>query len=265
MFGTNISPSDIVGNNLLGQFIIEESQAKVIVGINKDNVIEDAETLIFAISGTGASVSVLVTSDIADLSEEDINKIEDQSSNDVQDFPPSLPSAGNPVTDNGGGIIQVPILTPGTAYTEPPKVFITGEGYGASGEVLLDSNGFASEIRIVDPGFGYKVNLPTTEKVECIIDSFTMIRPGQKYTSTPTVFVDGDSNVAEAIINTKGQIVSVRIKNRTITYDSYPEIKILGGGGYGAKFIPSFSCLSPQARVKVGSAKVGTGSYIDCP
>ena len=265
LFGTNISPSDIVGNNLLGQFIIEESQAKVIVGINKDNVTEDVETLIFAVSGTGASVSVLVTSDIADLSEEDINKIEDQSSNDTQDFPPDLPSTGNPVTDKGGGIIQIPILIPGTAYTEPPKVFITGEGYGASGEVLLDSNGFASEIRIVDPGFGYKINLPTTEKVECIIDSFTMIRPGQKYTSTPTVFVDGDSNVAEAVINTNGQIVSVRIKNRTITFESYPEIKILGGGGYGAKFIPSFSCLSPEARVKVGSAKVGTGSYIDCP
>ena len=265
LFGTNISPSDIVGNNLLGQFIIEESQAKVIVGINKDNVTEDEETLIFAISGTGASVSVLITSDTANLSDEEINEIENQSSNDTQDFPPSVPTAGNPVTDKGGGIIQVPILNPGTAYTEPPKVFITGEGYGASGEVLLDSNGFASEIRIVDPGFGYKINLPTTEKVECIIDSFTMIRPGQKYTSTPTVFVDGDSNVAEAVINTNGQIVSVRIKNRTITYDSYPEVKILGGGGYGAKFIPSFSCLSPEARVKVGSAKVGTGSYIDCP
>ena len=99
----------------------------------------------------------------------------------------------------------------------------------------------------------------------CIIDSFTVTRPGQGYKTQPDVYVNGQKGVAEAIINTKGQIVSVRIKNRTITYDSYPEIKILGGGGYGAKFIPSFSCLSPEARVKVGSAKVGTGSYIDCP
>jgi hypothetical protein len=265
LFGTSIGPSDIIGNNLLGTFIIEDSSAKVIVGINKDNVVEDAETLIFAITGTGASASVLITSDISDLSAEEINEIEDQSSNDLGDFPSLLPTTGNPVTDKGGGIIQIPILTPGTAYTEPPKVFITGNGYGASGEVLLDGDGFATEIRIVDPGFGYKINLPTTEKVECIIDSFTMIAPGEKYTEVPTVFVDGDSNVAEAVINTKGQVVSVRIKNRTLTYDSYPQVKILGGGGYGAKFIPSFSCLSPEARVKVGSAKVGTGSYIDCP
>ena len=221
--------------------------------------------MIFAVTGTGASASVVITSDISDLSAEEVNEIEDKSSNDLGDFPSSLPTTGNPVTDKGGGIIQIPILTPGTAYTEPPKVFITGNGYGASGEVLLDSNGFATEIRIVDPGFGYKINLPTTEKVECIIDSFTMIAPGEKYTEVPTVFVDGDSNVAEAVINTKGQVVSVRIKNRTLTYDSYPQVKILGGGGYGAKFIPSFSCLSPEARVKVGSAKVGTGSYIDCP
>ena len=130
---------------------------------------------------------------------------------------------------------------------------------------MLDPDGFAKEIRIVDPGFGYKINVPTTEKVECIIDSFTMIRPGQEYTKEPTVFVNGDKNVAEAVINTNGQVVSVRIKDRTLTFESYPEIKILGGGGYGAKFIPSFSCLSPEARVKVGSAKIGTGSYIDCP
>ena len=265
LFGSSITPSDIVGNNLGGTFVIEESSAKVIVGINKDSTVESDETLIFSLPGTGASASVIIISDTSDLSAEEINELEDQSSNDIADFPPSLPTTGNPVTDKSGGIISIPILTSGDPYTEPPKVFITGEGYGASGEVLLDPDGFAKEIRIVDPGFGYKINVPSTEKVECIIDSFTMIRPGQEYTKEPTVFVNGDKNVAEAVINTNGQVVSVRIKDRTLTFESYPEIKILGGGGYGAKFIPSFSCLSPEARVKVGSAKVGTGSYIDCP
>ena len=50
-----------------------------------------------------------------------------------------------------------------------------------------------------------------------------------------------------------------------MTFTSYPEVIINGGGGYGAKFIPSFACLDPDMRVKIGSAKVGTGSYIDCP
>ena len=265
LFGDSITPSDIVGNNLTGTFVIENSSAKVIVGINKDDVVEDSETLIFAIPGTGASASVIITSDIADLTEEEIANIEDLSSNDMVDKQAQLPNTGIIITDNGGGIITIPIKDTGDAYTEPPTVFITGEGYGAQGEALLDTEGFVREIRVTDPGFGYKLNKPSTSNVECIIDSFTMVRPGQEYTSPPKVFVDGDDKVAEALINSKGQIFSIQIKNRSITFDGYPDVKILGGGGYGAKFIPSFSCISPAARVKVGSAKIGTGSYIDCP
>ena len=48
-------------------------------------------------------------------------------------------------------------------------------------------------------------------------------------------------------------------------FSDYPEVKILGGGGYGAKFLPSLACLDPAERVRIGSAKIGTGSYIDCP
>jgi len=265
LFGSGITPSDIVSNNLTGTFIIEESTATVIVGIRKDDVSEDGETMIFAISGTGASVSVLIISNLADLSEEEIANLEDTSTNNIVDNSPILPTAGTVVTDRGGGIITIPVDTSGDPYTEPPAVFITGEGYGAQGEALLDTNGFVREIRVTDPGFGYKINKPVNAELECIIDSFTMIRPGQGYTSEPKVFVDGDDRVAEAVINTKGQIISVRIKNRSVIFEEYPEIKILGGGGYGAKFVPSFACLKPAARVKIGSAKIGTGSYIDCP
>ena len=265
LFGDSITPSDITSNNLTGTFIIEDNGATVVVGINKDNVVEDSETLVFSIPGTGASASVLILSDLTNLSEEEINAIEDISTNEIVDNPPILPTTGMVITDRGGGIISIPIDSTGDPYTEPPKVFITGEGYGASGEVLLDTDGYAVEIRVVSPGFGYKINKPVNAGLECIIDSFTMVRPGQGYTSPPKVFVDGDDKVAEALINSKGQIYSVQIKNRSVTFDEYPEVKILGGGGYGAKFVPSFSCLSPAARVKVGSAKIGTGSYIDCP
>ena len=265
LFGPNITPSDIISNSLTGTFVIENNEATVIVGINKDDVTEDEETLIFGIGGTGASASVLILSNLSGLSDEEIADLDDKSSEDLVDTPNRLPEAGDIITDRGGGIITVPILLPGDPYTEPPKVFITGEGYGASGEVLLDTDGFAKEIRIVDPGYGYKINLPDDAERECIIDAFTMIRPGQEYKSAPKVFVNGDSDVAEAVINPDGQVISVRIKNRSITFDSYPEVVIVGGGGYGAKFLPSFVCLDSASRVKIGSAKVGTGSYIDCP
>ena len=73
--------------------------------------------------------------------------------------------------------------------------------------MLLDNDGFAKEVRITNPGFGYRINTPSTASKECIIDSFTMIRPGRLYESAPTVFVDGDPTVADAVINDKGQVI----------------------------------------------------------
>ena len=115
-----------------------------------------------------------------------------------------------------------------------------------------------------NPGFGYKLNIPQTEQKRCIIDSFTMLSPGTGYKSAPKVYVDGDPYAAEAIVE-NGFVVSVRIKDRQKTFTEYPRVQIIGGGGYGARWIPSFSCLNAEALVKVGSAKIGTGSYIDCP
>ena len=269
LVGSGITPSDIVSNTLRGSFVIEDLgdySAKVVIGIKEDaNLNEPDETLIFGIPGTGATASVRISGDLTGLSDEDKKEIEDLSENDPGDKKTKLPVVGDIITDDGGGIIHIPIDDSGTRYTEPPAVFITGEGYGATGEVLLDNDGFANEIRIVDPGFGYKLNVPTTAKKECIIDAFTMGSPGKGYTSVPTVYINGSKDVAEAEINTNGQVIAIKIKDRTITFNSYPELIISGGGGLGARFIPSFVCLDPTARVKVGSAKVGTGSYIDCP
>ena len=273
LFGSGITPSDIVGNSLQGNFTMErtstvnETDAKVVVGIRKDSSIEDEETLLFTIPGTGATASVLIVSDLAGLSDEQIAELEDEGVGDLDDGSgfATIPKTGTPITGPDGGIMDIPIVTTGDPYDEPPSVFITGLGYGATGRVLLDTDGYATEIRIVTPGFGYKLNTPISAKKECIIDSFTMVTPGVGYTTAPTVWINGRNDVAEALINSDGQVISVRIKDRTVIFDEYPEVKILGGGGYAAKFIPSFACLDPDARVKIGSAKVGTGSYIDCP
>jgi len=264
-----ISPSDLTSNTLKGTFIVEDFgdySAKVVIGIKVDaDLTEQDETLIFAITGTGAQASVIISGDLSGLSDEDRNRIQDISENDTGGIVNRLPVAGNVITNNDGGVIEIPIKDSGTRFIERPAVFITGEGYGATGEVLLDNDGFAKEIRITDPGFGYRKNTPTTANKECIIDSFTMISPGKGYTSVPTVFINKSKDVAEAQINTDGQVIAIRIKDRTITFEEYPEVIISGGGGIGAKFLPSFVCLDPDARVEIGSAKVGTGSYIDCP
>ena len=141
-----------------------------------------------------------------------------------------MPKAGTPITGPGGEIIDVPIDNPGDPYKEAPSVFITGNGFSANGIALLDTKGYVTEVRITDPGFGYKLNKPQDANKECIIDAFTMIRPGKGYTTAPDVYINGDKDIAEAIVE-NGQVISIRIKNREITFSSYPDVIILGGGG----------------------------------
>ena len=52
---------------------------------------------------------------------------------------------------------------------------------------------------------------------------------------------------------------------RTKTFEGFPEIKIVGGGGYGAQLLPSLVCLDTDGLSKIGSTKIGTGRYVDCP
>tara|TARA_B100000073_G_scaffold123173_1_gene100500 strand:+ start:60 stop:2885 length:2826 start_codon:yes stop_codon:yes gene_type:complete len=261
--GNGIIPSDIVGNKLSGNFIINNNQSKVTVGIEEDGEIEDVETLTFTIAGTGASVDVLIT--VPD--DQDIDDI-DQGVGDTpetvfEEFRP--PTAKEPITDDNGGIIEIPIDDPGDSWLEPPIVIIGGEGSGATGIALLDNSGSVSEIRIQSPGYGYKLNRTADNDVRCIIDAFTILRPGIGYTSVPDMYVNGELGIAEAVINNDGFVIGARILNREITFDRFPAVDIVGGGGYGAKLLPSLACLDTEALSTIGATKIGTGNYIDCP
>ena len=68
-----------------------------------------------------------------------------------------------PITGPDGGFIQIPIDNPGTPYIEPPAIIITGEGR-LSAIPLFDADGLLAEIRVTDPGVGYKLNSPVNAK-----------------------------------------------------------------------------------------------------
>ena len=261
--GNGITGSDIIGGRLSGRFIINRNEAKVTVGIEEDNEIEDVETLTFSITGKGASVDVLITvSDDQDIGDID-DGIGDKPETVFEEFRP--PTAGPPITDDRGGIIEIPIDDPGDPWLEPPIVIIGGEGTGATGTALLDESGVITEVRVQSAGFGYKKNLATDNDVRCIIDSFTILRPGIGYTSVPDLYVNGELGVAEAVINDDGFVIGARILNRELTFDRFPAVDIIGGGGYGAKLLPSLACLDTAALSTIGATKIGTGKYIDCP
>jgi len=260
--GGGITPSDIVGNQLSGSFIINDGESKVTVGIEEDSKVEDVETLTFTIARTGASVDVLITTDD--------NQTIDDLDDGVGDTPETVfeefqsPVAKLPITDDNGGIIEIPVDNPGDPWVEPPIVFVGGEGVGATATALLDEGGFVTEIRVQSPGYGYKLNRASDNNVRCIIDAFTILRPGIGYETVPDMYVNGELGIAEAVID-NGFVVGARILNREITFEKFPAIDIIGGGGYGAKLLPSLACLDTEALSTVGATKIGTGKYIDCP
>ena len=263
--GVDITSGDIVGGSLTGTEVIVGGKASVTVGIEDEGVVEEAETLTFTLNGKGVSVDVLITS-AKDLSLDDFDTgIGDAPENTYLPFEfPSI-DPGNIITDENGGIIEIPVDKPGDPWAEPPYVFIGGNGFGAVGTALLDSKGYLTEIRMQTNGFGYKKNLAKDKGVRCIIDAFTISRPGVGYTSVPDLYVDGELGVAEAVINDDGFVIGARILDRTRTFEKFPAIDIIGGGGYGAKLMPSLACLDTDALTTIGATKIGTGQYIDCP
>jgi hypothetical protein len=262
--GNDITSEDIVGGSTTGSFIINSNNAKVVVGIEEDGVVEDAEVLRFNINGQSAFADVIIVASAG--SDTDFDEgVGDGLETSFNDFTPPSVNTNDIVTDDSGGIIYIPIDNPGDPWAEAPYVFITGQGIGATATALLDEKGYLTEIRMKSSGYGYKKNLPQTTGKRCIIDTFTIIRPGVEYTEKPTIYVNGRTDVAEATINEDGFVIGARVLDRTTTYDKFPEIIIVGGGGYGAKLLPSLVCLDEQNLATIGSTKIGTGRYIDCP
>lgn len=269
MLGAGISQDDIIGAKLNGSVVIDNNQGKVTVGINDDGVVEDEETLRFTINGTGAFADVLITTNDDDSGPANVDKFDEGTGPTIENnyipfqFPTIDPN--KVITDGNGGIIEIPVENAGDPWAEPPYVFIGGAGLGAAATALLDQDGFLTEIRVKAPGYGYKKNLASDQGVRCIIDTFTLIRPGRGYISPPDIYIDGELGVAEAIINADGFVIGARVLDRAKTYEEFPEIILAGGGGYGAKIIPSLVCLDTEGLSNIGSTKIGTGRYVDCP
>ena len=254
LFGTNISSSDIIGGNLYGTFMIQDNASVVVVGIAEDAEIEGPENMRFNVNGTGAFADVII------LGQEESTPIALVSQTTTQFKEPTI---GQPIVDDDGKIIEIPIDDPGDPYLLPPNLAITGQGFGAMGVPLLDKNGFVTEIRITQRGRNFVPNRP--DNVNCVLDSLTLTRPGSGYTSIPTVFINGESDKVVARINAAGFVVGFDVIDRTQIYDSAPTVTIVGGGGFGANALASLSCLDSETRDLLGYAKIGTGRYVDCP
>jgi len=177
-----------------------------------------------------------------------------------------------PVVGPGGGVVSVPIPPGLPAFAAPPMVAITGGGFGAVAKTVLNERGYVDRIIVTSAGFGYSPN--KGEELCGILENIEITAVGGYYESSPTVYVDGDSDVAFASIDEQGRVVDIRITNpKNKVYDYIPTIELRGGGGLGAsaiaviRYVNCADVADEYLNVvdKYNTRRIGTVRIVDCP
>jgi len=166
-------------------------------------------------------------------------------------------NAGN--TNVGKGIAEIDLINDGTGYTLPPLIGISSapsDGINATAVAIMTSRSGQTgqsidRIELTNPGFGYTV-VPTitirSQNVfgtgaaataviaEGTLHTPTITNPGASYATTPNVTVNAvglDTNIgigstaqAIAIINTLGELASIRYSFAGVGYTATPTLTI---------------------------------------
>ena len=165
--------------------------------------------------------------------------------------------AGN--TNIGKGVVFIDLINDGTGYTLPPLIGISSapsDGINATAVAIMTSRTGQSgqsigSIELTNPGFGY-TNPPTVTIrsqnafgtgaaataviAEGTISTPTINQPGASYGVVPKVSINAvglDTNIgigstakAVAIVNTLGQVASIRYTFAGIGYTATPTVTI---------------------------------------
>ena len=255
IFAPELALSDVLDNTLSYEFIIKDNKAKKLITF-ADELSFSTTIGVFAALKNGYAATEFAVEGNAPFPLPTPTPVT-----------PTPPIACQPVVSEDGEIIDIAICSGGSPYRQAPKIYIQGNGagYGASAVADLDKDGFLKRIRVMRPGRGYPPNPPTN--LDCIITGFTIIKTGFGFDEPPAVFVDGDLDVAEAIIR-DGVLVDIRVRDKSRTFTSYPKVKIVASSqGVGAIAIANVACLDKQDVREIAEVVGPTpeGEYIDCP
>ena len=255
IFAPELALSDVLDNTLSYEFIIKDNKAKKLITF-ADELSFSTTIGVFAALKNGYAATEFAVEGNAPFPLPTPTPVT-----------PTPPIACQPVVSEDGEIIDIAICSGGSPYRQAPKIYIQGNGagYGASAVADLDKDGYLKRIRVMRPGRGYPPNPPTN--LDCIITGFTIIKTGFGFDEPPAVFVDGDLDVAEAIIR-DGVLVDIRVRDKSRTFSSYPKVKIVASSqGVGAIAIANVACLDKQDVREIAEVVGPTpeGEYIDCP
>ena len=252
IFG-DVTSEDFQNNTTVGTMKMIGNIATAIITIAEDALDESVEIATFNVKNIGKAVAFSIAAN---------TKTTPTPTTTVPTF--TLPSLGTPEVCSDGRLMEIPIITKGDAYIVPPLAIIRGAGYGAAAQVDLDEKGYINKIKITRAGIGYK---PKRSRTNCTIGQIVLKSLGNGYYKQPTVYVNGKSNIARAIINEKGGISNIEITDKTKIFECTPKIEIFGGNGLGATAFAIMECRDDKlySEYQQGIAPSGTDKVIDCP
>ena len=128
-----------------------------------------------------------------------------------------------------GSIISVKVTNPGSGYTFPPFVDVVdscGQGYGAVARAII-KNGQIDTIYVVSEGENY----PVEETVPYVVESVSVINPGQDFEDGDTV-VDNQGNEYDVKIQSGAIIKVTPINSKDVT--NIPVLEVISKNGSGA-------------------------------
>ena len=165
---------------------------------------------------------------------------------DRDDEDDGTPEFDVPIIDADGSIIDIEVKKSGHRYRSVPFISIDSNvGFGAIVEPILNSNGYLSRVRVVRGGQGYQGKTRPTNVV-CQLVGFTMTNVGGLYDTAPTVYVDGKSDIARAILSPQGYVEEIQLLEGGQSYNEVPEVIITGGGEAGAKAKADLQCVPAE-------------------
>jgi len=128
-----------------------------------------------------------------------------------------------------GSIISVKVTNPGSGYTFPPFVEVVdscSQGYGAIARAIV-KNGQVDTIYVVSEGENY----PVEEEIPYVVESVSVINPGQDFEDGDTV-IDDQGNEYDVLIQSGAIIKVTPINSRDVT--NIPVLEVISKNGSGA-------------------------------
>lgn len=257
IFGPNINESDVL-QPLEGTVFMEDNKAEFVVDVLDDNLTEVQENLIFACNEFGASATVVIRASVETPA---LTPGVDRGDDDD-----GTPEFDVPIIDADGSIIDIEVKKSGHRYRSVPFISIDSNvGFGAIVEPILNSNGYLSRVRVIRGGQGYQGKTRPTNVV-CQLVGFTMTNVGGLYDTAPTVYVDGKSDIARAILSPQGYVEEIQLLEGGQSYNEVPEVIITGGGGFGAKAKADLQCVpAEESELILQGLARDPANYVDCP